>query len=504
VLSLRLEFGLFVAGMLLTIASAATTDFLALEFAFLLIGIAALLRCLKIGSEPEKYWSLCNILAGTGLVSYFLGGFGTLIQYEQSSSDLRALMGEDFLSNAPEAVIYLSVFYWAFAFFGSIENQFWRGALRRLNEPYSELENSFSRPSIEIFLTVMIGAQLLSIATGAWTYGGFSTHMDLGDQRVPPLTALIWCLAESIPALSGWIIGRWPRNSRMFILACIAAICQFLWFGALGRRLVIYAVVSFFVGWFWSRGKRIDLRTVLIAVPVFLLTYGVTKLFVALRYLSYDYVQGSVQFFPSLDQLVVGMFDLVLNQTSMITSLELENYGSRFFIFGYVTTVLSHLSAAGVQYGLLVFTDALVIIPSFFWPGKQALLEEWGIDEDVLDPAMGVPTQDEPWSVYVSAYGDFMWLGTIIYPLSICGLGWVYSRLITSLRQPLFIIAGLGVCFMDFVSTETSLGTLFLTGRTLAFLWIIARVFDYFDYRGGRQHSGPSEAPLARATSDPI
>ena len=475
----KLEIGLFGFGWLLVALAFGADQVYLLEAAFLSIGAAAILRLVSIVRWREEYWSLCNIVAGAGLTSYLLGAFVTLVQHSPSSIDFVLLTGDDFLGRAVAAVAYLSLFYWVLAGLATIENRYWRKSLRRIDEASVLIGKDGS-----FVLTLCIGAigalQLALILTGAVKLSGIDVTQ---DSRLPIFTELVVDLSGPFLALSAWIVGRGDVVSpRLRWVATAAVLCGVPWFGSLGRRVILYGAVTFLTFFFWGRGRKKVGRVVFLAIPVIALVYICTKFFVAMRAASSAY--GDIGPAPALSDLFSDAYSMVTTDMTSVEELEAENYASRFFIFGYLCTVLHGLTMSGVQYGKFIFIAIFLCVPSLIYPEKTDILNKynWGADgKAIINDVLGLPQLDEAWTPFLAAYGDFLWLGAFIYPLFILGLGWAFSRIVERLRHPLFVVASFGVCLMQYLSTETGVSSLILTGRTLVFIYILSWMVGNID-----------------------
>jgi hypothetical protein len=222
------------------------------------------------------------------------------------------------------------------------------------------------------------------------------------------------------------------------------------------------------------------------ALPLLLLVSFIWRVFIAVRFSSYQW--GNLASLADLGDLIADAISLVFQQSDLVAGLEKENYSSRPFILGHLITVMSRLTSQDAQYGKLICISIFNSIPSVIIPGKTTMMLDfdWGADgKAIISKALGFYSEDSAWSPFVAGYSDFMWGAVILYPLFLCGLAWVLARIVRTFRYPIFMIAGMGECFMRFISTETTTATLILVGRTLLFIWVYQRILAHFDHRAG-------------------
>jgi hypothetical protein len=475
---LFIEIGLYVAGSLIMFLSVAANYIVFLEIALLAMGSAGAIRLVKTLVQPSQHWSTCSILAGMGVVSYFLGAFITLVQYDPSSTDLELMVGNNFIPKAALAAGYISLFYWTLVALSMIEHRFWRDALTGL-----KMANSFSIDGTtalvtSIYLAVISMSELVLIFTGQWTLGGLNPT----EANTLPIGAtVVWYFSLGIPSIAGWVIGKWQRPYQLIMLACISAIVQIPWLSSVGRRSIVFSAVAFLTAYYWAHGRKHVLRTAVLGLPIALIVYFATKLIVAARYVGLAYSDESGNIAISISNLFTQGYNLISSDPDLVANLEIDSYRSRFFIFNYLTTVVSDLSWSGAKYGLYLFIAAVNNVPSLFYPGKTALLiqNDWGADgKSLMNQALGLVQFDAPWSPFVAGYGDFMWFGALIYPAIFLLLGLIFSRIMKGVHNPVMVIAGFGICLRQYLEGETSITGFFLVVRMLIFLWIIAKIVD--------------------------
>lgn len=475
----RLEIAFCIVGWLAAALSVGVKSFTLMEIACLALGLTGAVRIANLILQRDRYWALCTVVAGAMMPSYFIGAFITLVQYDPASPDFVLPGGDDFLGNALIAILYISLFYGVLVALTPYENKYWQQSLRLLSSAPAWKGDEGARPAIGIGLAAMTASQLYLILTGGVTLGGIDVSQ---DTHLPIGAELVISFSDPILAISGWIIGRWQRPLGMARLAILTSACEMLWLGSLGRRYIFYGAVVFLTMFFWSRGKRKSNRVIYVAIPLLGVVYIFTKLFVAMRYASYSY--GDTGAAQSLTTLYSDAFSLLSNDADTIADAEKENYASRFFILGHLTTAMAGLALPSAQFGKFLFIAALTCIPSAFFPGKTDMMSklDWGADgKALLNDALGLPQLDTAWTPMVAAYGDFMWLGAFFYPLLLLPLGWAFSRLVQTMRYPSFVVGSLGLCFMEFLWTEVGVSAYILTGRTLVFVWVISKTVAFFD-----------------------
>jgi hypothetical protein len=476
----RLEFVFCGIGWLFAALSVALLSFALMEIACMSLGLVGIVRISKIVINNEEHWSLCNIVAGAGMTSYFMGAFFTIAQYDPGSQGIMFYGGENFLEGALLAIVYISLYYWALVGLALTENVFWRPCFRIVAAERAWVQDRATRPVIAVGLAVMIAAQLYLMVSGGITLSGIDVTQ---SARLPIGAELVIDFSDPALAVSAWIIGRWKKPLWFVRLAIISTLCQVPWLGGLGRRYILYGAVMFLIFYFWAGGNRKGRLAIYLAIPTLAVVYVVTKIFVAMRFAGAAYVVFGIS--PSLSTLYSDALSLLSTNAETVSRLEQENYGSRFFILEYLTTIMDRVSLSSAQFGKLVLISAITCIPSAFFPDKTGMMAKfnWGGEgKGMLNEMLGLPPLDTAWTPFVAGYADFMWLGAVIYPLLlILPLGWLLSRIVRNMRYPTFVVGGLGLCLMEFISTETGVSSYFLAGRTLALIWLIAKTVELLD-----------------------
>lgn len=92
---------------------------------------------------------------------------------------------------------------------------------------------------------------------------------------------------------------------------------------------------------------------------------------------------------------------------------ESYNLSTRTFVLNYLAALIQAASNKQPLYGQDIFSNVLNALPRFIFSDKSSLL----MNEPLYRYEYGLPNIDSAKSLYFSAYGDFSWLGTLIYPL---------------------------------------------------------------------------------------
>lgn len=472
VLVFQFEFEFYALGWLFAVGSAVTESFILLDLSFLFLGLAGLRRVMMVLLRPQQHWSLCSVLAGAGVATYYLEAFLTLIQYRPSSVVEGLMLGENFPSDALLATIYLSLFAWVLILLSAVERPFWRDALAPLQSGAGGREQ-VAESALTFYLVAVSVAQVVLMYAGQWSFQGIAAK----DAQVPQFAAFVDNLAGAMPVLCGWRLGQRHRRSRRIVLISLVLACQVVWMGAEGRRIFAIGLVTFVLGYLWAGGHINWRRLGRAALPALPLLYFVAKMFLAMRLASYELAHRA-----DLETMLRDAWDITTHRSAELTDLMAENYSNRLFIIQYLVTVVSELTAQNAQHGLFLFIALLTNVPRVLFPAKSVLLfqNDWGADgKGIMNQVLGLPPLDANWSPFVEAFGDFMWFGVILYPLIFLVLGICCSRLVRGLRLRPYVVAGLGMCLTYFLQLETTLGALLGLIRPLVFLFVFAKLADY-------------------------
>jgi len=97
---------------------------------------------------------------------------------------------------------------------------------------------------------------------------------------------------------------------------------------------------------------------------------------------------------------------------------------SRTFVIGYLSSIIKNTSVESAVFGLGLITQLINSIPRVFFPGKFSLLSELRISEGLINPSFGIINIDSPVTAVVESYADFLFIGSLIYPLIFYILGY--------------------------------------------------------------------------------
>lgn len=186
-----------------------------------------------------------------------------------------------------------------------------------------------------------------------------------------------------------------------FFLAMLICITQ-------GRREFIYALVLAFV---YSRAR--------VGVPALgRASYLTATLFLVVAYVGYTaffairYAQYSIGSDSSLYDLMGEAISIVRGGSSFDFQGDLgRNTLERPFIIGYLATVLEHTQMHAWFWGDAAASSIKMAVPSVFLGSKDFL-----VDEELINPRIGLPVVDEANSILTAGIADFGAFGAITYP----------------------------------------------------------------------------------------
>jgi hypothetical protein len=482
-----IEMILFVFGLLLMAMGTVSDSLFLTEIGFLALAIGGATRLIKVVMYRHTYWSLCNIVAGAGMASYFGGGFVVLMTHPHGSAEMLSITGDSLTDKSTTVTIYMLSFYCALILLSIIENRAWQAAFYKISSANSISSSAiFNNFIMYLFATIPI-CQIYLMVTGQVTSAAVTVLASSASEfRLNIATALVGDISEPLVGMAAWVAStrkRWPVP--IVVLAIVVLLVDVVWFGMLGRRVILYGAVVFMTAYLWGQGQqglRKFVPALLIAPPALMLVFTAWRVFIAMRFSTAQW--GEQASLASIGDLLADATDVIFQQSDLISSLEQENYGSRPFILGHLITVMSRLTFRDAQLGTFLFISMFNCIPSAIFPSKTAIMfeKDWGADgKSIINRALGLTNEDFAWSPFVAGYADFMWAGAFFYPVFILFLGLIFAYIIKRFRHPVMMIGGLSVCLTRFISTETTMSALILAGRTIVIMWLAQWLISRYD-----------------------
>lgn len=115
---------------------------------------------------------------------------------------------------------------------------------------------------------------------------------------------------------------------------------------------------------------------------------------------------------------------------------ESYNLSTRTFVLNYLAALIQAASNKQPLYGQDIFSNVLNALPRFVFSEKSSLL----MNEPLYRYEYGLPNIDSANFLYFSAYGDFSWLGTLIYPLILFIVFYLSAKFFLFSSSPYFIV----------------------------------------------------------------
>lgn len=381
----------FFIGLFLKVSPGETSFFVACALAPLAAGVGSYLMIFKL-KEIRLSWAM-----GLGLILGYAGGaLNSSVGLLKDGISLAGYTGrlQEDLSFA------LTIALWVSALL------FVSGAL--IEKP---LKLHFSRllPTDMRLVYLSIAVILAAFASGRFGYMG---AMYSDDFHVTPLADFAGMLCPTLPAVT---IIMQPKNPRKWerILTYLLVLVEFVMILPTGRRVLIYSLV---VAIFAVNLREFKLRPPLgkrfgLLICACLVVYPGMKFFYAIRVMTWRV--GSAKE-VSLIQLAKGAYDMLAEGDSTFDAAYDDNVKTRTSIITY----LSDLLAAGPAYTPLHGEDILfcfkMAIPSALYPDKSDILK---MEEEITNPAFGLPVEDDANSTLTTGIGDFGLFGCFLYPL---------------------------------------------------------------------------------------
>lgn len=423
------------------------------------VGFYTVWRCM---AAPQANWSICALHGGATLASYFGGALFTIITFgmaEIIQSGYTTHSGPELIFLASLLVALYSIILVAF---GLYENRYW-------NREFENLPQVPPTRNTAIFLLVLLASiQAFYLLSGQVTVQGFKVGP---GGEVPIVASLVSGLSMPILGVCGYVIGDKEKRYGMalFILCIVLVPIETAWAFSFGRRALLYSFVAFFGAFLWSREtKVISVRFLVLLVVVGVAMYYLSNFFVAIRLqagLSHVDVQQK-----TLLQNFGGASALMDEGKREVLMAHFKNLQTRFFILGYLGDLIGGTRADSPLLGLAAVSAVVKVLPRLIFPWKVQFNQEIGSDEDLVNPQFGLQIFDAPGSVLVSAYADFLWLGVLIYPFIILGMGIVMSRLVRFARDRLMKVYIMAFGLIMFLAAEESLSAYLVGIRSLMIL----------------------------------
>ncbi len=466
-----------------------------------LTGLVGLLAFIGIFVYLEIQFHFLNILFASTLIATGLGTFSTYINSQKVlGTDWLVYLGSIGISNysvtsAQIVVNSYCLFIILFAHLstskhsnskkarGIIRLSYMEKMLAQVRELPSKLNDCLKLLILSCLISLL---QVCMLCTGLYTFHGLAN--DQGS--INPVAELVSSASPlavfSLGLLSSklTVLRSYTNKYVLFFAYSISIIIQLIWFMGTGRRDLVYAVVLFVFGLRFSFiGKKFVLnRKSLGPLLVFILLLPVLyfgwKFFIFIRVLSYR--EPLLLKSNLFDIMSYAWSQYLVSDSQFIDQVqqhESRNLATRTFVLNYLAQLIENKNNQPPLFGQDLLSNFFNSLPRFIYNDKSKLL----INVPLYHYNYGLPNLDSPKSLYFSAYGDFSWLGTLIYPLILFLVFYLALRFILIAKSPYFtILAVSSLTQLCLSGGENSITSWLVTFRDLIILLIIFKTYSFF------------------------
>lgn len=465
----------------------------------IITGLVGLLIFVGMFVDLQAQFHFLKILAAATLIGTGMGTFNT---YTSVSENL----GTDwsiYTGTAGTSVSYVTVaqivvnLYCLFLFlFGNLSTSKYSHAtkknLRQIINLTSNQNACFTLLKASFVVSIL---QLFVLSTGLYTFQGLTNE----EGVINPFAALVVSAAPTAVFSLGLLSSKLNLSQTkvnkylLFLIYGISLITQLIWFLGGGRRELVYAAVVFLLGLRFSYvGSRFilnrkNLRSLLMVILVAPILYIGWKAFIFIRVLSY---REPLLFSANLFEIIKFALIQYLSDDSkfleVVQQHESKNLSTRTFVLNYLAQLIENTTYKPPLLGQDLWSSFLNSIPRFVFNNKSSLL----LNENLYNERYGLPITDNADSLYFSAYGDFSWLGTFIYPLILFLVFNLALRFLLFSKLPLFVNFGFAALTrLSLTGGEGNVTSWIVTFREILIFFIIFKLLHYFLFRTKLNHS---------------
>lgn len=470
------------AASLVTLSLGYTADWdFIMAIGFALGAVAGGTTLWLVISNPREHWSCCDILAGSTILSYFIGSASSMAFADSAQLRFWNITKDYDLTLIFSAAIYLGIFAMSLHICGSWERRFWRPVWPRLDA----IE---TLPSYLAYFLILIGAAQISLfATGRWSFGGFETGAGKGTE-LDPFTALVVAFAWPVAGVCAFVLGKGKTRSPplLYMTSLSLMPLELVWSLANGRRTLVFHVLTMVACYLWASRSKAAMRLVivlgLIGGPA--ISYG-TQLFLAIRIAQATGGISTAQV-NMLEHISRGNA-LMSQRAETLKRVQQENLSTRTFVIGYFASLIGNTKPSSPLVGLEIAINTLDAVPRFLFPPKADIIASTGKHEELYHQAFGLPSRDEANTFATSSWVDFWIFGPLIYPPILALVGFGLARLTATVNEPWMLVYYSSYVLFTFMFVEETFTIYLLTLRTLVAFTCLAFVLRVVLYR--RQQS---------------
>lgn len=431
---------------LLTVVGAVATNSLIMVAAghFVLCFVGGLHLWVAIANRM-RYWSFCDIHAGSLLISYFGGSAMTL---SLSEGGIISSLTISQLSTIFDASMFIVLFVICLYACGRLEAPFWRRLFER--------DLGFNWPGWAPFLFLTLGAmQAALIASGDISFQGTGTEE--GD-KLPVVASLVVALSWPLMGMCGWILGQpYLRQRRIFFFSALALLPVELVFSfAHGRRVILFQALIFVACFAWSRGRGLRAsQLVMMGVAALPVIYLLWVVFLALRIEGYSHALPGQDTRDILTRLESAS-ELMDTRWGIVAQSQEKEVVNRVFILGYLVDLMDNARITNRYSGRVLLGELLTGVPRFLLPNKEKMVASLRADEANVGLRYNIGVADRAMSIVTASYIDFRWLGPPLYAALALLVGIAMAILALLIRMNIFTVYVTSYVFLAGLATEAA------------------------------------------------
>jgi hypothetical protein len=338
--------------------------------------------------------------------------------------------------------------------------------------------------SDRLFLFVLMSVVVVAVMQGELGYMGTQAS-EIGN--VTAVGALAGVIAPALPSVFAWRLVQPDTSFRARILYLGLLIVAVMVVMVMGRRVLLFASLVAIVFMFWGAPRLREsisfkrtfsiARAIFAAMALGILVLGGMYAFYAIRLASGQLGEDS-----SLSQRIVLATQIM---QGVSVSVDLDVYSD---LYAYASeqskarsgTLIGYLAALeGNEAHIYVYGDCAVAgvinaIPSVLMPQKKQLLVEYDCTDENLNARFALVQEDSPTTLLTQGYGDFGFLGLLLYPLVIAVVFNFAVAVIWWHRSFSFRLFATAAFMYGAMFVEQSLSFYFTTIREIVILAVVA------------------------------
>jgi hypothetical protein len=310
----------------------------------------------------------------------------------------------------------------------------------------------------EILLSLLSSSLIISLGQAYLLYTGMYGFLSQGvaseEGIINPVVALIASFVPLVNLSFGLLVSKFNQIQKTIFpsflvpiyMAILAVQCQWNFISA-SRRELIYSIALFVFGLrlsFIDRNILIDRRHkikvfVISTCLVLVLSLGIyaTSFF---RFLvndnqaltessSLEMIDYTFQKYQQFNQKGFSSLEKFQNGLD-------ANLSTRTFVLNSLALIMDRAGNKPPLLGDDFIFNFIKSVPGIFYPAKYLV----STSESLYSQKFGIPEKDFADTFYLSAFVDFYWLGSFIYPIIFSCLFFCTTKLALKIKSPLFII----------------------------------------------------------------